>query len=61
MSKIKYSEQLEAWEQAAYSGRYGSDWLEDVGAAVKFYAMECEAREKRPTFAGLMKYLSEIV
>lgn len=61
MNKKKYSEQLEAWEQAAYSGKYGSDWLEDVGEAVKFYALECEAKGRRPTFAGLMKHLEKIV
>lgn len=58
--KIKkpYSEQLEAWEQEAYSGGYGEDWLIDVGEGVKFYANLCEGSKKRPTFAGLMKHLS---
>ena len=26
---------------------------------MKFYAMKCEERGKRPTFAGLMKYLDK--
>lgn len=55
--KIKYSKQLEQWEQDAYDGHYGSDWLEDVGEGVKFYAMSCDEQGKRPTFAGLMNYL----
>ena len=55
----KYSEQLERYEQAAYAGKFGADWLEEVGEGVKFYAMMCEAQGKRPTFAGLMKYLDD--
>lgn len=55
----EYSEQLERYEQVAYEGGYGADWLADVGEGVKFYAMMCEERGKRPTFAGLMKYLDK--
>lgn len=55
----KYSEQLERYEQAAYAGKFGADWLEIVGEGVKFYAMMREAQGKRPTFAGLMKYLDD--
>ncbi len=55
--KIAYSKILEQWENTAYEGKYGCDWLEEVGESVKFYAMECEARGKRPTFAGLIKHL----
>lgn len=55
----EYSEQLERYEQVAYEGGYGADWLTDVGKGVKFYAMMCEERGKRPTFAGLMKYLDK--
>lgn len=54
-----YVEQLEAWEQEAYAGGYGEDWLTDVGEGVKFYAMKCEAEGKRPTFKGLLEYLDE--
>lgn len=52
------SETLEAWEQQAYDGGYGADWLEQVGESVHIYAMDCENSGKRPTFAGLMRYLS---
>lgn len=55
----EYSEQLEQYEQIANEGGYGEAWLTDVGEAVTFYAMKCEARGKRPTFAGLMKYLDK--
>lgn len=54
----KYSEQLEVWEQTAYDGEWGCDWLEEVGEGLKFYAMQCESSGKRPTFAGLMRYLA---
>lgn len=55
----EYSEQLELYEQVASEGGYREVWLTDVGDSVKFYAMKCETREKRPTFAGLMKYLDK--
>ncbi len=56
----KYSEKLEQWEQEAYNGGYGSDWLGEVGEGVKFYVMSCEAKGKRPTFTGLMNYLESM-
>ena len=52
-----YSAELEAWEQEAYHDGYGADWLADVGEGVKYYAMECEVAGKRPTFAGLIRYI----
>ena len=36
-----YYAQLESWEQKAYGGEYGADWLETVGESVKYYAYEC--------------------
>ena len=56
--KQRASEILEAWEQQAYDGGYGADWLEQVGESVRIYAMDCENDGKRPTFAGLLRYLS---
>lgn len=56
--KKRSSELLEAWEQEAYDGGYGADWLEQVGESVRIYAMDCENDGKRPTFAGLLRYLS---
>ena len=55
----EYVEQLERYEQVACEGGYKAAWLTDVGEGVTFYAMKCEARGKRPTFAGLMKYLDK--
>ncbi len=56
---MKYSEQLEHWEQEAYKGGWGADWLEEIGECVKFYAIICEIRGEKPTFEGLMKYLED--
>ena len=55
----EYSEQLELDEQVASEGGCREAWLTDVGEGVTFYAMKCEAQGKRPTFAGLMKYLDK--
>ena len=49
----EYSEQLERYEQVAYEGGYGADWLADVGEGVKFYAMMCERRGSGLHLLGL--------
>lgn len=56
---VKYSKQLERYEQIAYEGGYRTDWLEEVGESVKVYTMICEANNNQPTFAGFMKYLGQ--
>lgn len=48
------------WENEAYAGGYGADWLEDVGEAVKNYALNCANRGKTPTFKGLIQHIQEI-
>ena len=53
----QYSAILNSWEQDAYNGGYGADWLEEVGESVRVYSMDCENNGKRPTFAGLIRYL----
>ena len=53
----KYSERLEEMEQSAYKGEWGADWLEQAGECVKFYALKCESEGRRPTFAGLIRFL----
>lgn len=55
-----YSVLLESWEQKAYAGGYGADWLENVGESVRVYATECENEGKRPTFAGLIRHLKSL-
>ena len=56
----RYSEVLEQWEQEAYYDCYGEDWLVEIGEGIKFYALGCEARGKRPTFAGLIRYIDKM-
>lgn len=53
----KYSDRLERMEHSAYAGGFGADWLEEAGEGIKFYALNCEADGKSPTFAGLIRYL----
>lgn len=53
-----YAERLESWEQDAYSGEYGEDWLVEVGESVKWYTEQCVEDNKTPTFAGLMRFLA---
>lgn len=52
-----YADQLEAWEEEAYKGGYGADWLEMVGKGVKKYAQDCDANHRVPSFRGLMLYI----
>lgn len=57
---IAYSFLLESWENEAYEGKYGSEWLEEVGEGVRTYAKNCEINGKRPTFRGLIQYLQAL-
>ena len=52
-----YAYQLEAWENEAYKGGYGADWLENVGEGVKKYARYCGENHETPSFLGLMMYI----
>lgn len=52
-----YADLLEQWENESYEQECGADWLEEVGEAVKFYAMECAAKGKTPTFKGLIEHI----
>lgn len=56
----KYSILLEQWEQEAYNGGYGADWLSEIGEGIKFFAIECEMQGKQPTFTGLIRYLDNL-
>ena len=52
-----YADLLEQWENESYEEECGCDWLEEVGESVKFYALECAAKGKTPTFKGLIEHL----
>lgn len=53
----KLLEKLESYEQEAYNGGYGTDWLENVGEGFKFYIQECIDKNIRPTIKGFEKYI----
>lgn len=54
-----YADLLQRWEDDAYNGGYGSDWLEEAGEGIKFYAMECAAKKTTPTFKGLILHIAK--
>ncbi|MEG0898352.1 MAG: hypothetical protein RSF40_01400 [Oscillospiraceae bacterium] len=56
MSKRLF-EKLERYEQEAYEGGYGSDYLEAVGEGFKFYIQQCSMAGTRPTIIGFEKYI----
>lgn len=51
---------LERYEQDAYEGHFGSDWLEQVGEGFKFYIQECVNSGSRATIAGFERYLDKL-
>ena len=59
MSK-KLLDKLEKYEQKAYDGGYGSDWLENIGEGFKFYIKDCVNKNLRPTIKGFEKYIDNI-
>lgn len=56
----KLLEKLESYEQKAYAGGYGSDWLEQVGEGFKFYVQECAEREVLVTLRGFERYIDRM-
>lgn len=51
---------LERYEEEAYEGGYGSDWLEQVGEGFKFYIQECVTSGRRATITGFERYLDAL-
>ncbi len=58
MSK-KLLEKLEEYEQIAYDGGFGDEWLEDVAEGFKFYIRDCVDSGGRATISGFAKYLDK--
>jgi len=56
MSK-RLLDKLETYEQIAYDGGYGDEWLETVGEGFKFYVRDCVGNNKKVTISGFEKYL----
>ena len=53
----RYATTLQNWEQEAYAGEYGEDWLVEVGESVRWYCEKCRDEGMVPTFSGLMGFL----
>ena len=50
---------LERYEQIAYDGGYGDEWIETVGEGFKFYIRDCVKKNERATIKGFEKYLDK--
>lgn len=53
-------EKLERYEQDAYNGGYGEDWLIDVGEGFKFYIRDCTDKNEKATIKGFEKYIDKM-
>lgn len=51
---------LEAYENLAYEGGSGLDWLAEIGENLKFYVKECEEKNIEPTFEGWIACVDEL-
>ncbi|MDG5787795.1 hypothetical protein QA612_09810 [Evansella sp. AB-P1] len=54
------AEKLEGYEQKAYEGGYGSDWLSDIGENMKFYMIDCDKNNVNPTIEGLILWIDKM-
>jgi hypothetical protein len=59
MSK-KLLEKLEKYEQEAYDGCIGSDWLANIGEGFKFYIKECINKNIKPSINGFEKFIDSL-
>ena len=59
MSK-RLLEKLEKYEQAAYDGGYGEDWLVDIGEGFKFYVRDCVDKNEKVTIKGFEKHIDKM-
>ncbi|GED55772.1 hypothetical protein EDM54_24180 [Brevibacillus borstelensis] len=53
-------EKLERYEQDAYSGGYGADWLAEVGEGFKDYIGWCVENKKRPSIKGFEEWIDQL-
>ena len=60
MSK-KLLDKLERYEQQAYNGGYGSDWLEEIGEGFKFYIKDCVDKNVKATIKEFEKYIDKLM
>lgn len=50
---------LERYEQSAYAGGIGSDWLATIGEELKFYVEDCIKNGRRITMSGFMQRIDQ--
>jgi len=60
MDLNKLYRKLEAYENSAYEGGVGCDWLSEIGEKYKFYVKECEENNIAPTFEGWVTYVDKL-
>lgn len=60
MKAEKLLEKLEAYEQIAYDGGFGEDWLVEIGEGFKFYVRDCIEQGKSVTMVGFIKKIDEM-
>lgn len=53
-------EKLERYEEEAYDGGFGQDWMESIGEGFKFYLADCQKNKKRATIAGFERYIDSL-
>lgn len=59
VSAKKEAEKLEGYEQSAYDGGVGSDWLERIGENLKYYFIYCSSESVAPSLAGFMRVVDK--
>jgi hypothetical protein len=50
-------QKLEEYEQLAYDGHLGTDWLIEIGEGFKFYIKDCVNKNEKVTISGFEKYI----
>lgn len=53
----KLLRKLESYEQKAYDGGFGSDWLSEIGEGFKFYVEDCVDNKKRLSISGFVEWI----
>jgi hypothetical protein len=60
MNPKEVADKLEEYENKAYEGGYGIDWLSDIGSELKLYMIDCDKNKARPTMEGLLQRIDKM-
>ncbi|MCY7500158.1 hypothetical protein [Bacillus pumilus] len=60
MTAKKMADMLEDYEQKAYAGYFGVDWLAAAGENLKKYMINCHLEKREPTFEGLLQWITDL-